>query len=129
MNEALLERIQLLHQESEALEERISFIDKQVHELTDFFTYLAILETSQEKQFFSSIGKGVFMEAQRGDIPLLVDVGAGVLVKKKIPDVRTIIQGQLQGLSSMRSEAQKALHGFHVEFETLIEQIEKSRVP
>lgn len=127
MEQALLERVHALHQESEALEERITFVDKQVSELTEFLGHLAAFESSSDPLLFSSLGKGVFVRTSLHDKTLLVDVGAGILVKKKSADVRAIIQGQLEGLRTMRHEAQSALQGYHAEFEALIAHVEGSK--
>ncbi len=124
MEQALLERVQVLHQESEALEERMTFVDKQVQELTDFLGHLHVLQASSDPSFFSSVGKGVFVETRLANKRLLIDVGAGVLVKKEIREVQEIIQGQLEGLRTMRHETQTSLEELHAEFERLISQVE-----
>lgn len=124
MEQALLERVQTLHQESESLEERMTFVDKQVEELTDFLGHLRVLELSKDSSFFSSLGKGVFVESQLRSKRLLIDVGTGVLVKKEIPEVQEIIRGQLEGLRVMRNETQTALERLHTEFEEIIARVE-----
>ncbi len=127
MNQALIESIQQLHGESELVEERLSFIDKQVAELTDFLGHLSFLAQTKEENFFSSMGKGIFLEATLKSKQLFVDAGAGVIVKKSISDVQIIIQGQLQNLSRMRSESQAQLQMLQNEFETIISRIENER--
>ena len=127
MNQTLIESVQQLHGESELVEERISFIDKQVVELTDFLGHLSFLARTTEKNFFSSMGKGIFLEATLKSKQIFVDAGAGVVVKKSISDVQTIIQSQLQNLARMRNEYQTQLQALQNEFETILSRIENER--
>lgn len=125
--EHILPRIQQLHAESEAVEERISFIDTQVEELTQFIIHLEALENSSETRMLSSLGKGIFIPTTLADKNLWVDVGAGVLVRKRIPEALAIITHQLKNLGQMRTESQAYLHTLHREFETMIAVLEKEK--
>lgn len=115
-----LEQVRELHQESEIIEERMSFIDQQVRELTDFIGYLRTFEHAEHPEVLASLGKGVFIETSLRGKTLLVDVGAGVLVKKNVSEVRAVITQQLEGLHGLRTEAQQRLLSLKAQFEQLV---------
>lgn len=126
MDTSLIERAQILHGESQLIEERIGFIDKQVRELTEFLEHLSFIQETSETQLFSSLGKGLFLETSLRSKEIFVEAGAGVLIKKSLPEVQTIIRTQLESLSRMRSESQEQLTTLHGEFEQLVSKLESS---
>lgn len=122
MNEALLEKARLLHQESEALEERKSFVEQQIEELTVFTRDLATLNDAPS-EMLASLGKGVFVKGMMQGGEFFVDVGAGVIVKKSLPEVRDIIQGQLEGLEQIRKTTHVRLEELQGEFEEILKNL------
>lgn len=126
MDTSLIERAQILHGESQLIEERITFIDKQVRELTEFLEHLGFIHGTPETHIFSSLGKGLFLETSLRSKDVFVEAGAGVLIKKSIPEVQTIIRTQLENLSRMRYESQEQLNMLHGEFEQLVSKLESS---
>lgn len=127
MDQNLVDRVQMLHAESELVEERISFIDKQVTELSEFLGHLSFIEASSQNELVSSLGKGIFIRSVLSSKEIMVDVGAGVLVKKSGPEVQKIIQSQLENLARMRGESQHQLATLQREFETIITRIESAQ--
>lgn len=125
MNEQLVNRAQALHAESALVEERISFVDKQVQELSEFLEHLSFLEMSKSDELFASLGKGIFLDARLHSKDLFVDAGAGVLVKKSLAEVKKIIRSQLENLSRMRTESQSQLVQIHAQFEEIVTRIEQ----
>ncbi len=124
MNESVIERAQLLHQESEGLEERLRFIDQQLSELTQFNVDLGTLSVRTSNEMLASLGRGVFARCAFVGTELFVDIGAGVIVKKTVPEVRTIISGQLQNLQTLRAETHEQLQKMQREFEHILRDVE-----
>lgn len=126
METALIEQAQELHAESEGLEERLQFIEQQMSELREFITHLSFLENNPSREGISSIGKGVFLEAQFKTETLLVDVGNKIFVRKSIIQVKEIIAHQLEGLQHLHRETEARLQEIRMQFESLVERIETS---
>lgn len=125
-NSELLQRAQELHEESQALEERIKFIDQQANELSESLQNVRFLEKHPQSTGLASLGKGLFIESSFATQTFFVDIGAGVFVKKQASDIITIIGEQLKGLQTLRTETRYRLAQLAESFSLLLEQAEHS---
>ena len=127
MNEQIIERANILHQESQAIEEQIGFVEQQISELEQFTSELNILHSGDKSEILSSLGKGVYVRGNVEKKDFFVDVGAGVVMKKSFNEVQSIIKQQLEGLKVLRENSQNRLLELRDEFERIIKNIEKTR--
>jgi prefoldin alpha subunit len=124
MDQSLLEKAQLLHKESEALEERKSFVEQHFSELTTFNEQLDSM-ASAKGEILASLGRGVFVKADIKTKDFFVDIGSGVVVKKHLGDVQAIIKEQIEGLEKLRGETNKRLAELQEEFKAIVDTIKK----
>lgn len=125
MNENVLKRAVMLHQQSQEAEKQLGFIDEQINELEVFSKSLDYMDKSKEKEVLASLGKGVFVKSELKDEKLFVDVGAGVFVRKTPTETRKAIEGQLKKFQNARIQIAGQLETLREELGLMIEEIEK----
>lgn len=127
MDQKVIERAQLLSQESAMLEERAGFIDEQLQELVVFGNDLSVLEKNKESEILAPLGKGLYMKSQIADRSLFVNVGAGVLIKKSVIEARKVVDEQIKRLASMREGINARLVSIMTELRNLKNLLEKEK--
>ncbi len=95
---------QLIYQHLQQHIEQLQTIDEKIGELGQLIEALTNLNT-QDKKMLATLGGGIFLDATLHDTTnLYVNVGAGVIVKKKASDVKNILEGQLIELQSTKQQ-------------------------
>lgn len=99
--------LQLLSHQIKEMQKQVQTIDGQLMDLEATNNTLDELSKTKEKsEMFVPVSSGVFAMAElKGSKELLVNVGAGVAVKKPISDVREMIDEQLVELGNYRQQA------------------------
>lgn len=99
--------LQLLSHQIKDMQKQVQTIDGQLMDLEATNNALDELSKTKEKsEMFVPVSSGVFAMAElKGSKELLVNVGAGVAVKKPISDVREMIDEQLVELGNYRQQA------------------------
>lgn len=105
MEDAILIQVQELHDEAVALEERVRFIDEQLHELAQFTDTINYLNNLPDNLLLTSLGKGVFVQSKPVENALFVDVGANVFLKRNPAKIIETIIDQQKRLHEMRTES------------------------
>jgi len=124
MDQELLMRLQMMHQQSQELEEQLRIVDAQMEELHAFKTNLGALETSKETEMLASLGKGVFIQTNIESKQLFVEVGQGYLVRKHPNEALTIIEGQTRRLGELRVQIEGHYEQLVRELRVQIEALE-----
>lgn len=91
------------------LDQHQAYLDKQLVELAKFSEDVKVLEKTKEKEIHSPLGKGVYIPAQITDTKLLVEVGAGVLVKKTPAELDLVLRDQMTRLSESKAQVSSQL--------------------
>ena len=103
MSHELIHEAQELEKYTAELEEHIKFLESQIQELDQFAERLTILNLNFINNCFnSSIGKGVYLPAELKDNNLLVEVGAGVIVKKTPLELKDVVIEQISKLQESK---------------------------
>jgi prefoldin subunit 5 len=105
MEDAILIQVQELHDEAVALEDRVRFIDEQLHELGQFIDTIHYLHNLPDNLLLTSLGKGVFVQSKPVENALFVDVGANVFLKRNPAKIIETIIDQQKRLREMRIES------------------------
>ena len=127
LNQEILMKAQMLHQQSQEVEQQLDFINKQVLELEDFSGNLSHLIISKNKESLSSLGKGVYLKTEIKDKRLFVEVGAGVVVRKTPEETRKVIEGQISRFQDLKSNLNNQLNLYKGDLMTMIQSLESQR--
>ncbi len=96
-------RASLIERQINELESRLEFINQHISELNEFQNNLDFIIKSSSNEMLSWIGKGVHMKTTLLSKELLVEVGAGVVVKKKPAEMKNVIEDQLNKFIEVRA--------------------------
>jgi len=121
----MLFKAQFLQKQTEELEQHLEIIDNEILDLKKYDSHLDFLSKSNEKSSISSIGKGIHMKTSIESKELLVEVGAGVVVKKNPEEARKVIQGQIKKLTEARINMFGKLEIYHKTMQSVMEDLEK----
>ena len=92
MKEELLERAVKLRKESGEIENQLEFVKNQISDLEQFRAGLDFIQKNKDEKIFSPLSRGVFVEAEmKHNNKILVDVGAGVFIKKSSGSKTTLL--------------------------------------
>ena|SRR3989344_3514680 len=125
MKEELLMKAMQLKKESEEIERQLEFIEAQIKELGEFNKNLESFDEDGEKEIFASVGKGIFIKADKKDEKLFVDVGSGVILKKSPKDVKEIIESQIIKFQEARAQLREQLEEYASAFYEMLEEVEE----
>lgn len=110
----LILKASFLEKQAQEIEQQLSLITNEVRELYSLKENLSAINVSGQQNIFASLGKGIFIEAQKIDSPnFLVDVGAGIIVKKKHDQINILIRHQVQKFEQAREELLQRLNIYH----------------
>ena len=124
--EEYLLKLSMMEQEANKIEEQIKIVNQQVAELESLKLSVKKIDGS-EKEILAPLGKGIFVKSDIKDKNLFVNIGAGVVVKKKPEEVIGLIDRQLDELNNIREELVNALEGVNAGVQELVEQARKER--
>lgn len=94
--------MQLLNQHLQQLQEQIRTLHGQVAEVKAIREDLEELELVKNKDSITPLGAGIFLETKIKDVKnVLLNVGAGVMVKKDINSAKKIIEKQIRDLEKI----------------------------
>ncbi|MEK6926850.1 MAG: hypothetical protein AABX11_00305 [Nanoarchaeota archaeon] len=101
-NQELMQRTQEMAGHAEQLEQHCQFLDQQITEMENFHSNFENLDFQPKTKMLSSLGKGVFIETQLESNNIFVEVGAGVIIKKKPEEVSLVLEHQINALKQSR---------------------------
>ena len=127
MNEELIFKAQFLQKQTEELENNVALIDREIEDLGNLDKNLEFLMNSKEKVTISTIGKGIHVKTTLESKDLLVEVGAGVIVKKSPQEARSIIENQIKKLTEARFHVMNKLDIYSKTMESLMVELEQEQ--
>ncbi len=119
-------RASMLEQHSREIEQNLEMIEAQILELKHLLDSIAQIESSKENSLYSSLGKGIYLKTKLEDKNLLVQVGAGVALKKTPEQTSQLIKEQLKKFQEAKSYLLSQREALHSELSSIIELIEKN---
>lgn len=125
MQEELLSKAQFLQKKAEEIEQNLYFVSQQISELNEFTRSLNALSENKERKILSSLGKGIYVRAKIEEERLFVSVGAGVLVKKTIPQTIEILDKQILKFNEARLGLTAELESYGEEFRQMTKEFRK----
>ena len=117
-------QISLLEEEAKKIEEEILTIDKQILEFKSLLESLEEIKKAEKKEILASLGKGVFIKTELKEKNFFVNVGGGVVVKKKHDETKKIIEKQIRELEELKKNLVKELEKIDFSLKKLAEEIE-----
>lgn len=124
MDQEILFKASKLEKRHQEIQESIDYVDSQILELEQFLQSVREFSSFSGKEMISSIGKGVHVKTSLAEKDFLVEVGAGVVLKKTPEQTTEIIQNQLSRIKSARINMLSEMDNIRAEFQSLISNIE-----
>lgn len=116
MAEERLYELHVINQQANALQQQLKILDNNLAELNMIKESLSDLGKSKEKEVFSHLGGGVFVKAELKDKDnVLINVGAGILINKKLKEAEEIVVKQSK-------ETKKIVEKLGVEINSFVEK-------
>ena len=125
VNQELLLKATIMERQSRELEQNLQIVDQQIRELNSFSDSLKSFDSRDEKEIFAPFGKGVYSKATLHEKDLLVNVGAGVFVKKSPKETIAAIDSQLSQLKEARRHLSMQLEAYAQNFRSLLAEFKE----
>jgi prefoldin alpha subunit len=115
-------QLQMLNSHYRETAQQVQVVEQELAELNDFAVSLEHLSKSDEKKMLAPLGRGIYVPAERivGE-SLFVEVGAGIVVRKKIPSALEIIKSQISQLSALLSQLRTQETFYEAQLRQLVE--------
>ena len=121
----MMMEMQDMAKQAEQIEQHCQFLEQQAGELEKFKKNLDDFDPRIGGKLLSSFGKGVFMETELKADKLLVEVGAGVLVRKTPQEVSEILNVQIKALLESREYFRQQFDLYSMELQKKMSVLEK----
>ena len=105
----LIFKLSLFEQQIQQLQQQLQAVEQAIVESSSLSIDLDNLKNSQDKEVFSSIGKGLFIKSKIISDGLIVDVGGRNFVQKSIPETQELIKQQVEKLRTIKQELESQL--------------------
>ena len=116
---------QILKNQEELLSEQIMLLEQEIENSIITENVVKELENQKGNEIFASLGKDCFMRAELKENKILVNLGAGVLAKKSIPEARQILEKRGEELRKKKDELSQRLEKILTQIEKLEPEIQK----
>ncbi len=103
-SQELMFRASLAEKHLQELNEKIEYLSQQLSEMEQFSRDIAFIKDAEGKEILAPIGKGIYLKSLAEDSNFLVNVGAGIIVKKSPDEARAIIESQIKSFNEARSQ-------------------------
>ena len=103
--------LQVLNQQIKKVHEQFMFLQQQLAELTNLETSLVEMkDIKKDSEVFSSLGSGIFVNSKLTDPEnVIVNVGAGVLVKKTLDEAIKLVKTQIGNANTSQAAVKEEL--------------------
>ncbi|MBI4919228.1 prefoldin subunit alpha [archaeon] len=125
-NERLM-NILMLEQESKRLEEQLNSINQQVIELISLQGSMNDFKETKEKEILSHFGKGIFFKSEITDKDFLVNIGAGIVVKKSHDEAIEIINRQVLQIEKLKESLIAQIETINAKLVELVEEYQRGK--
>jgi prefoldin alpha subunit len=127
MDQQAIMQATMLEQQSREIEQNLELVETQITELNQMLETLFSLDKSNENSLYSSLGKGIFLKTALEDKKLLVQVGAGIAVKKTPQEARKTIEEQITRFQEAKTHLSSQRELVHNQLHYLIKEIENQK--
>jgi len=127
MDQEIMMKAQQFDNRIKELHENLEFIDSQVSELDLFKSSIADFSKFEGNEIISSIGKGVHIPAEIKSKELLLEVGAGIVLKKTPEQALSIIDSQISRIKEARINILSEIDFCQTEFQSIIKKLKFER--
>jgi|SRR3989344_3726160 len=127
MNQEILIQASILQRQSQELEEHLGLIEKQLEDLSEFKENVIDFSKSDNTESISTMGRGVHLKTKIISKELLVEVGAGVVLKKTPEEVSLTIEEQLEKLGEARMHILGQLEICNTQLQHIISDLESEK--
>jgi prefoldin alpha subunit len=127
MNEELILQASMLERQAEEISQRLQNVENELEELKRFKDSLVALFKSENKTMLSSLGKGVSIRTERIEDDLYVEVGMGIVVKKKPKEVEEEVTENIKKLSEARAILIERFESITNTLQSYFREFEKSQ--
>lgn len=123
MNQEAMFKASFLQKQTEELEQNLELVDQEMQELEDFAEHLKHIKETKESSTISALGKGIYLKTSLESKELLVEVGAGVVVRKKIDETIEIIRLQIEKISDTKKQLMGKLDIYYKTLEDVMREM------
>lgn len=124
MNQELIYQASFLEKQSQELQEKVNFISQQISELEVFSKNLLYLDSSNNDEMLSSLGKGVLVKTKLLEKKLFVEVGSGILVRKTPKEAQEVIENQIKIFTEAKDNLESQLESINTHLQSLMERLQ-----
>ncbi len=120
------EALQLINEQIKALENEVKVLERRSLEMLRLKHSLKDVCNAKGAKTFSSLGLGVYAESELRDTEnFLVNVGAGVMLKKSSKETDELIDERLKEIEKINSELVQNIQMFSVKAATIQNELQK----
>ena len=126
--EELLFRMSMFEQESKKIQEQIQLVNQQIQEFEVLKLSLDALDKIKEKEskeILANLGKGIFFNSQVTDKNLFVNIGCGIVVKRKPQETKEIVDRQIKQLEEIKGTLLQEVQHINMQMQQVIEQAQE----
>ncbi|MEI6849521.1 MAG: prefoldin subunit alpha [archaeon] len=127
MDQEVMYKAQLLQGEAQELEQHLEIVEHELDDLNKIHQSLKDFENLNQKSSISSLGKGIHIRTNIESKDLLVEVGAGVLVKKTSTETRAVIENQIKRLNEARLQMLNKLAMYRKALESIMQELQEEQ--
>jgi len=128
MNQEIIIKMQMIEQEGVQLQEKMQVMDQNIQEMHAIKTSLDNIESNNEGEMLSNLGKGIFIKTKILEKDIFVNAGKEVVVKKTIPETKQILDDQIQKLIIGKEEIMKKLEQLQLEMQKIIQEAQQAQM-
>lgn len=120
----IIYKFSIFEKQIQELQQQIESIEKGITELESLDAGLSELVGKTGEEIYAPIGRGIFVKAKLISEELNVDIGDGNIIKKDIPDTKTLIKEQKAKLEEVKNELEKSLEEIGEEMTKVMNSIQ-----
>lgn len=122
-------KLQMIQQESVALEEKLQMIDHQIQEMQAIQTSIAELERGKDekREILANLGKGIFIKTEVKEDKVFVNVGKDIVVRKTAKEAREILDDQVRKLVVGKEDIMARIEELQAEMRGIIGEAQKAQ--
>ncbi len=102
MNQQMLQQAAFMQQQIQQAEQQLAFINEHLSSLEQFAQNINTFSLAKKSEILASIGQGVYAQTALLSDELFVEVGSGIVLKKKPLEVKSILGQQIIKLKEAR---------------------------
>lgn len=127
MNQEQLIQLQMIEQEVNQLSQQSQLIEQNISELMEISNSLDEIEKLETKDILTNIGKKIYIPVEIKEKKLIVEVGDKNFVKKSIPEVTQLIDGQIIKLNSAKLQISERLRELESQMNLIVMEASKKK--